>query len=259
MYSPYQNDGSCKDVSTINSDLELIAGKGIKKIRVYGTDCNNFEGILPQCSKLGIKVNQGVWFTPGGGTSSIDGSVDDIISYGKSNGWDVFDFITVGNEAINDNYLTVSELMGKISSVKLQLKSNGYNGKVATSEPPVSFQRHPELCTKSDIDIVGINPHSYFDTSIGASQAGTFVSGQKLMVEGICGSKPVLITETGYPSQGDSNGLNQPSPDNQRKAIQSIIESTGSDCTILTTFNDFWKQPGPHGIEQYFGAITLFN
>ncbi|ODV81458.1 glycoside hydrolase family 17 protein [Suhomyces tanzawaensis NRRL Y-17324] len=259
VYSPYQDNGSCKDQGTIDSDLEFIFSKGIKKLRIYGTDCNLFTATLPKCSQLGITVNQGVWFTPGQGADSIDGSVQDIIDYGKSQGWSVFDVITVGNEAVNDNVLSVSQLTSKISSVKQQLNNNGYNGHITTSEPPVSFTRHPELCNDSEIDIVGINPHSYFDPSVDASQAGSFVAGQKKLVEAVCGSKQVVITETGYPSQGDLNGANQPSPENQQIAIKAILDSTGGDVTILTTYNDFWKHPGPHGIEQYFGTIQLFS
>jgi Exo-beta-1,3-glucanase len=204
-----------------------------------------------------MKVNQGVWFTPQGGPDSIDGSVSDIIEYGNSNGWGVFDFITVGNEAINDNYLSVDQLISKIASVKSQLRSSGYNGPVATSEPPVSFTKHPELC--GAVDIVGINPHSYFDASIGASSAGSFVIGQKQLVQDACGSSKIVITETGYPSNGNTNGNNVPSSENQDIAIKSILDHTGGDVTILTTYNDFWKHPGPYGIEQWFGTINLFN
>lgn len=86
----------------------------------------------------------------------------------------------------------------------------------------------------------------------------SFIMAQKKLVEAACGSKEVLITETGYPSKGSVNGLNVPSPDNQKIAVQSIIEETGGDCTILTTFDDFWKPSGSYGIEQYFGSIDLF-
>ncbi|KAK6457095.1 family 17 glucosidase SCW11 precursor [Scheffersomyces xylosifermentans] len=258
VYSPYQNNGNCKTADTISSDLELISSKGIKRIRTYGTDCLSLSTVLSKAQSLGIKVNQGLWFS-NAGASSIDGAVSDLIAYGKSNGWGVFDFITIGNEAINDKFLTVSDLISKISSVKSLLRQAGYNGQVTTSEPPVSFLNNPQLCTASDIDFVGINPHSFFNAAIPASQAGAFVLNQKEMVEGICGSKSVFITETGYPSAGQANGLNVPSPENQVVALQTIIEQTGGDCTILTTFDDFWKPPGPFGIEPYFGAITLFN
>lgn len=258
VYSPYADDGSCKAPSEIQTDLNLISSKNIKNIRVYGADCHTLDAVLPMASDLGIKVNQGFWISPAG-VDSIDDAVDDFLAYGEKNGFGVIDFITVGNEAINEKYCTVSELTSKIALVKAKLKSAGYTGKITTSEPPISFINNPQLCTKSGIDFVGINPHSYFNTNLYASDAGDYVTSQQAATAEACGNMDVLITETGYPSKGNVNGNNVPSPENQEIAIKSIIEKTGGQVTILTTYNDFWKHPGPYGIEQYFGVITLLQ
>lgn len=258
VYSPYTDNGGCKDADSIQTDLNLIASKGIKNLRLYGTDCATISLVLPKAAALGMKVNQGFWFG-NGAIDDVDSMVTDIVNYAQANTWDVFDYFTVGNEAINEGYCTVSSLISKIAEVKSTLKKNGFTGYVTTSEPPISWINNPSLCTDSDVDIVGINPHSYFNANLYAYQAGSYIVEQKGEVESVCGSKKVLITETGYPSQGDTNGNNVPSADNQYQAIKSIIEETGGDVTILTTYNDFWKNPGPYGIEQYFGTITLFS
>ena len=258
VYSPYADNGGCKAADDINSDLELIASKGIKKIRSYGTDCGSLTTVLLKCKELGITVNQGVWMSQDG-VDSVDDQILDVISYGQENGWDIFDLITIGNEAINSGYVTLDELIPKLNSVKSQLQSAGYNGYVTTSEPPATFIKYPTLCTEANIDIVGINPHSYFNANISPAKAGSYITSQQSQVAALCDGKSVWITETGYPSQGDTLGLNTPSAENQEIAIASIIEATGGDVTILTTYNDFWKDPGPYGIEQYFGAIHLFS
>ncbi|KAG7191430.1 uncharacterized protein KQ657_003476 [Scheffersomyces spartinae] len=257
VYSPYTNSGDCKDADTISSDIQYIYSFGIHKIRTYGTDCLSLTGVLPAAAKLGITVDQGIWIDQG--IDSGDSSVNALVSWGLENGWSVFNSITVGNEVINSGYATVPQLIAKIASVKAQLRAAGYNGPVTTAEPPVSFQKYPSLCTESKIDFVSINAHPYFDGASTPPQAGSFVMTEKALVEDVCGSKPVVITETGYPHKGDANGLQVPSKENQRIAISAIIEATKGDCTILTTYDDFWKNPGSYGIEQYFGAITLFQ
>lgn len=239
------------------SDLAKVALKSIPTIRVYGTDCNYLSTIYPIATSFGLKINQGFWFNSPDTTSTIE-AANLLVAYCQQNGWDVIDFITVGNEVINESYLTPAQLASVISTVGDILKQGGYTGDITTSEPPVSFERYPELCD-ADIDFVGINPHSYFDVSISASQAGTFVLGQKQIVENICKNKEVRITETGYPSKGNTNGLNVPSADNQRAAIKSILEVVGSDVTILTMYNDLWKQPGSYNVEQWFGAYDLLS
>lgn len=255
VYSPYANDGSCKNKNSIESDLKFIKNLGISNIRVYGVDCLTVEAVLPAASAQGIKVNQGFYIT--NGVDSIDQDVSNIIKYGQQNGWSVFDYFTVGNEAVNDGKVSVSDLSSKISLVKSQLKNAGYNGQITTSEPPATFISHPELCTDSEIDFVGINPHSYFNTNLYAHQSGEYVTKQQKQVANLC-SKKAVITETGYPSRGQDNGNNSPSLLNQFLAIKSIIDETNGDCTILSTYNDLWKNPGPHGIEQYFGVAGFF-
>lgn len=257
-YSPYNSDGTCRSASDVYNDLQIIKSKGVSQVRIYGTDCNSIETVQPACAKLGIKINQGFWIGSSG-TASIDGSVADLISYGQQSGWDVFEFITIGNEAIISGFCTPSDLISKIQSVKNQLRAAGYNGQVTTSEPPVSFQNNPELCTSSAIDFVGINPHSYFNSDIDASEAGSFVKGQLQLVQKICGTSNVFITETGYPSSGIANGKNVPSTENQQIAIKSILDELDQDVTILSYFNDLWKNPGPYGIEQSFGIQSIMG
>lgn len=258
VYSPYADDRSCKSSDEINSDLQLIYNKGIKQIRSYGTDCGSLSTVLSKCNQLGIKVNQGVWVSQDG-VDSADDQIDQVIEYGQQNGWDIFNLFTFGNEAINSKYVDVDSLMTKLDSVRTKMRNAGYNGPVTTAEPPATYINYPQLCTDTSMDIVAINPHSYFNEGISPDKAGDYVTTQQSQVAKLCKGKLVWITETGYPSQGATLGLNVPSPKNQEIAIKSILDSTGGDVTILTTYNDFWKDPGPYGIEQYFGTINLFS
>ncbi|GMM37699.1 putative glucan endo-1,3-beta-D-glucosidase [Saccharomycopsis crataegensis] len=259
-YSPYNDDGSCKDYDSVSSDLQKISDRSIPAIRVYGTDCNYLDTVLPIASSLGIKVNQGFWFSSTD-LDPIQESAAALIAYVKTTteGWDLFECITIGNEAINGGYMEASSLMTIITAIKKTLRNSGYNGLITTAEPPVSFEDNPELCSGDLLDFVAINPHSYFDASIDATQAGSFVVGQQKIVEDICPGKEVIISETGYPSSGDTNGLNVPSAENQKAAIKSILECTNGEVTILTMYNDMWKSPGSYNIEQYFGVYELLD
>ncbi|GEQ68919.1 hypothetical protein JCM33374_g2589 [Metschnikowia sp. JCM 33374] len=203
-----------------------------------------------------MTVNLGFWIDAAGGINSVDWAVSQIVSWGQVNGWSVFDFFTVGNEAINDGYVTIPQLIQKIASIKTILNNAGWTGQITTSEPPATFIAHPELCTQSVIDFVGVNPHAYFNANLYAYQAGEYVFSQTQQVAQIC-AKSAFITETGYPHKGNVFGNNVPSPENQVIALQSIMQYTGGNATILTTYDDYWKSPGPHGIEQYFGMINL--
>ncbi|ANB11466.1 Scw11p [Sugiyamaella lignohabitans] len=258
VYSPYNNDGSCKAADVVSQDLALIASRNIPSIRVYATDCNSLQNVQPAAQALGLKINQGFWID-NSGVDSIDQSVSDVISYGQANGWDIFKVITVGNEAVLSGYCSASDLYQKILSVKSQLRGAGYNGPVTTAEVPDTYQANPELCGTDAVDYVSVNSHSYFNPGVAASGAGQFVLSQQQLTQQYCNRNDVTISETGYPHTGDVNGLNVPSPDNQRAAIESLLQAFNGQITILTTYDDYWKQPGPYNIEQHFGAISLFN
>ena len=255
-YSPYNNDGSCKSADQVFSDLSQIKAKGVSNVRIYGTDCNSLGTVQPAAAKLGIKINQGLWITAAG-VDSLDAGLQLLINYGKTNGWDIFNYITIGNEAIHSDYCSVEQLIAKIKSVKQALKDAGYSGQVTTSEPPVVFENSPDLCTQSGIDFVGINAHAYFDQYASAQTAGSFVKGQVQLIQNVCGTNNVVVTETGYPSAGKQNGNNIPSPENQRIAIQQILDEMNGQVTVLSSFDDMWKNPGPYGIEQSFGIIDI--
>ena len=74
------------------------------------------------------------------------------------------------------------------------------------------------------------------------------------------------MTEAGYPHKGITNGGNVPSYDNQRIALTSLFQATEGYVTFFTytdgiidTWNslitDYWKDPGPYGVEQSWGII----
>lgn len=257
VYSPYSANGGCKAKDTIHKDLDSIKKKGIASVRLYGVDCNLFAYTLPFAKELGLKINQGLWISSND-MNSIDQGVKQLIDYGKKEGFDNIEIVTVGNEVVTSNYANADQLLGKIKLVSKQLKDAGYKGMISTGEQPGAFSDNPSLCTDEIIDVVSLNVHSYFDPDIDASQAGSFVMGKKKSTELIC-KKKTIISETGYPSRGSNDGKNYASPEDQKKALNSIIKSTNRDVTILSSYNDMWKQPGPYGIEQYFGSLELFG
>ncbi|KAI0461060.1 hypothetical protein LJB42_001390 [Komagataella kurtzmanii] len=261
VYSPYSDSSQCKDSTTIETDLEFIASKGISAVRIYGNDCNYLTVVLPKCASLGLKVNQGFWIGPSG-VDSIDDAVQEFIQAVNGNNgfnWDLFELITVGNEAISAGYVSASSLISKIKEVSSILSSAGYSGPITTAEPPNVYEDYGDLCSTDVMSIVGVNAHSYFNTLFAASDSGSFVKSQIEVVQKACSRSDITIVETGYPSQGATNGKNVPSKESQKTAIFSIFEVVGTDVTILSTYDDLWKDPGPYGIEQFFGAIDLFS
>lgn len=151
--------------------------------------------------------------------------------------------------------------------MKWIVQQYGYYGPVTTAEPPSVFIDNPFLCTSSTLDIVGINAHSYFDPYSTPATCGSFVLNQISITKNACGGKSVFVTEAGFPHAGITNGGNTPSYNNQRIALTSLFQATkgyvtfftfrDGFCLVSTVANlDYWKDPGPYGVEQSWGIIA---
>lgn len=130
-----------------------------------------------------------------------------------------------------------------VSDARALLRTAGYDGPVVTVDTFIAVGNHPELCEASDY--CAINAHPFFDSTISATQAGQWVRKtvdhlQSLMLT----PKSVLVTETGWPTNGISNGLAVPTLLNQQIAISAIRKAFGDDLEsliLLSVFDDLWK------------------
>ena len=130
-----------------------------------------------------------------------------------------------------------------------RLRAAGYTGIISTVETVGTFQQYPALCQSLE-SVVHANIHPYFNSGTSSADAGSFVVSQRGMLANLCG-KSVIISETGWPSGGGSNGAAFASFVDQQTAIASIRAATGSTgITWFSYSNDPWK---PAGVEQNFG------
>ncbi|GMM34115.1 hypothetical protein DASC09_014400 [Saccharomycopsis crataegensis] len=248
-YSPYTSSGGCKDLSTVKSDFAKLTDFDV--IRIYDTDCSQVENVL-QAKSDSQKIFVGIFYV-----SSIDSSVSTIASaVGSYGSWDDIYAVSVGNELVNNNEASVSDIQSYISQAKSALSAHNYNGKVVSVDTFNAVIAHTELCTAGDF--IAINAHAFFDSTCSAANAGEWLKKTIEEVASACNvdSDQILITESGWPSAGNDNGDAIPGEDNQTTAISAIKETVGDQVLLFTAFNDLWKQPGAFDVEQHFGILS---
>jgi len=247
-YTPYSDNGGCKTYSEIASELKQISDYDI--IRLYGVDCDQVNAVLANKASH-QKVFAGIF-----DVSDISGGIKTLASAVENNGgWDHIDTVSVGNELVNNGQANPSQISSYVKEAKSALESAGYSGPVVSVDTFIAVINNPELCKYSDY--MAVNAHAFFDGHYTADQAGKWVLQQIQRVYTACGGdKRVFITETGWPSKGDSNGEAVPSPENQSAAIKSIKDTCGDASTLFTAFNDMWKSPGAFNAEQYWGILN---
>lgn len=248
VYSPYSDNGGCKSSSQIASEIAQLSSYDI--IRIYGVDCNQVDAVM-LAKGSSQKIFAGIY-----DVSNIESGIETLATAVKANGgWDHVHTVSIGNELVNSGAASPSQIQQYVETGKSALKAQGYTGPVVSVDTFIAVINNPELCKYSDY--VAVNAHAFFDGYVTADQAGKWVLLQIQRVYTACGGdKSVFITESGWPSKGDTNGVAVPSKENQEAAISSIKNTCGDSTILFTAFNDLWKADGAYNAEKYWGIYS---
>lgn len=247
-YAPYREDHQCKSQDDINSDLQQLS-RYYSTVRIYGTDCEQVGKVVQAAKPLGMKIFAGIW-----DPKNIDEEVK-LLQEGVGDNWDLIHFVSVGNEQVNSGQATAADMASAVAEARTLLRQAGFNGPVTTVDTFGAYQRNAQLGEASDH--CTINAHAYFDSTISADNAGQWLKNTVDDVRKACPpSKKVVVTETGWPTQGNSNGQAIPGVEEQAAALnsmRSLFAQDPSQVYFFSAFNDLWKDPGSMNTEKYWG------
>lgn len=258
-YDPFTGTGTntrCKTEQEIANEFGNMTDYSI--VRIYGMGCN----IIPYAMQNVVKNNQqlmaGAYYTGGNDgenmTLVIQTLSDAVHQYANGN-WSVVPIFAVENEQVNNHCLTAAAVVNVINSARSQLKGLGFNGLVGAVETVPAMISNPAICQSSDVTMV--NCHAFFDNNTYAQDAATFVKSQVQQVQNACNTQRVIVTESGWPHQGDANGNAVPSPQNQQAAMQSLRNNFDHDLFLFNSYDSTWKSDGPttFNAERYWGIM----
>ncbi|KAI0206006.1 glycoside hydrolase family 17 protein [Astrocystis sublimbata] len=256
-YSPYKGNGNCKTAAEVDRDFSLFS-KDYGVVRLYGVDCDQVSTVSQAAKKYGNKLFLGIF-----DISNVDSAIATMAA-GLNYDWSVVDTVSVGNELVNNGGATVQQSLAALSEARTCLRAAGYQGPVVVVDTFVAVLSHPELCEQSDY--CAVNVHPFFDPNTGAPEAGQFVDSITKDIRGKLTdpNKRIVVTETGWPWQGEPNGAAVPGLDHQSTAIASIrgaFSNNAADVFLFTAFNDLWKkaEPGTFMAEQFWGMEGRYS
>lgn len=235
-YAAYRADHSCKTKEDIDDDFDQMKGL-YSVVRTYGVDCHQVEYIYEAAKRIGVKVFYGIW-----DLDAVEEEAKEIAA-GVNGDWEIVDSISVGNELVNNGEATPDQVVSAVKQARAILRKEGFEGPVVAVDTFIATEEHPQLCEMSDY--CAINAHAFFDGTISAEEAGPWlVRTVKSMKSKLSTEKRVIITETGWPTEGAANGLAVPGLKNQKVALESISKSFAEnpgDIILFSAFNDLWK------------------
>ena len=200
---------------------------------------------------IGIFVNN-----PGSADSDFARQVSAIQSYISVNGAGNIDALLIGNEPFAGQHASVDQIASYLSQAKATFPNLKISCPLTHSE---LLQYGGQICGL--LDIVAAQIHPFFSSSyVSPGDSGSYVESEMGLMSGICGNKPVFVSECGYPSGGGTWLSQIAGVIEQESAIASIRGSSKANhITIFSSSSDDWKMaPGVQMYETRFNCLDLF-
>ncbi|HHP7242784.1 MAG TPA: MFS transporter [Cyclobacteriaceae bacterium] len=233
-FSPYeegQQVGDALSKNQIERRMDIIAPT-TKWVRSFS--CSGGNELIPEVAKeKGLKTMVGAWISNHKG-----GSQEEIDALVKLANKGCVDIAAVGNEVLLREELSEEEVIKYIQQVRELLPPNVQIGYV---DAYYQFIERPALVEACDLVLANLYP--YWE-GIDNDGAGYSVQRMYELTKKAAKGKKVIISETGWPSDGKGVGSAMPSEENAMKFfinIQKWSNEEDIEMFYFSSFDEPWK------------------
>lgn len=242
-FSPYidgqdPNLGSQISEEQLRQRMELIAPYS-EWVRTFGCS-NGLEKAGLIAHELGLKIAMGAWLS--NDLSANDQQISCLINAVTAGD---IDLAIVGSEVLRRGDLTENQLIDYINQVKQVVSGIS----VSTADTYGILLSHPNVI--SAVDKVVVNYYPYWE-GININIAVSAIHGWHQQVSSAAGGKEVIVSETGWPSCGNTIGNAVPSPENASLYFLNFVSWARANNVkyfYFEAFDETWKEAeeGPQG------------
>jgi GPH family glycoside/pentoside/hexuronide:cation symporter len=232
-FSPYvegQETGDILSESQIRRRMEIIMPY-TSWIRSFS--CTEGNELIPEIAhEKGLKTMVGAWIS--NDLERNEEEITTLIALAKKG---LVDIAVVGNEVLMRDEISEAALIRYIKRVKQALP----NTAVAYVDAYYQFLDRPALIEA--VDKVLINCYPFWEGA-DIDYALHYIQEMYRLTQKAAGSKEVIITETGWPSQGESVLDAVPTPDNAMQyfiQVQHWAEKDQVPLFYFSSFDESWK------------------
>lgn len=244
MYKDGQSPGDDISIEQVEQRVKILKPY-VGAIRSFSCIEGN-EYVPMMAKKHGLKTLVGAWLSDD--KEDNEREIEGLIALAKAGNVDV---AAVGNEVLYRNDLTLDELVGYINRVKEALA--GLDIPVGYVDAYYEFSRHPILVESTDVVLANLYPYwegCPIEYALGHMQAmfGSVVDAAK--------GKPIIITETGWPSQGGRLDAAVAAEDAAMKYFIDTVRWTKENnipIFYFSSFDESWKTGDEGDVGAYWG------
>lgn len=230
----------------IDEDLALLENK-VHAVRTYSM-LKGLHKIPELADKHNLNVTMGAWID--GDLEKNRQEIETLLQVSNSNNRRIVR-VMVGNETMLRRDISEQQLIDYIREVKKRTWRP-----VSTSETWDQWLAHPALAAEVDFIAVHILP---FWEGIAADDAVDYVFQRYYEMKQTFPNKPVIITEVGWPSDGQPFKHAIPSRGNQAQFLREFLNRAADEKVtyyIVEAFDQPWKMSIEGSAGAYWG---IFN
>jgi exo-beta-1,3-glucanase (GH17 family) len=195
--------------------------------------CTDGNQAIPRLAKeVGLKTLVGAWI--GDDREKNEVELAGLIEVARAGHADI---VAVGNEVLLRGDLTEAEIIAYLQAARSALPGIP----ISYVDAYYLFVEHPRVVEACDVLLTNCYPfweYRSIDRALGYMQA------MHASVVRIAGGRPVIISETGWPSAGTPVGEAVPSEENALRYLLATLEWTeaqGIDLFYFAAFDEAWK------------------
>ena len=241
-YEEGQEPGSILNEEQIRRRMAIIAPH-IKAVRSFSCVEGN-ERIPKVAREFGLQTLVGAWLSEDKKLNEKE--IEGLIETARAG---YVDIAAVGNEVLYRNELSKEELLGYIHRVKEALPGIP----VGYVDAYYEFSNHPRITEACDVILSNCYPYwegCHIDYSL--------VHIQQMYYQALHAAqgKKVIITETGWPTQGTGLDDAHPSWENALRYflnIQQWTQENNIETFYFSSFDESWKTGAEGDVGAYWG------
>lgn len=248
LYEEGQEPGDVIPKDQIARRMNILS-KHSNWVRTFS--CTEGNELIPEVAKeMGMKTMVGAWIGSDREKNAIE--IQNLIEVAKKG---YADIIAVGNEVLYRNDISKEELIEHIKHVKAEFPDIP----VGYVDAYYEFSVHPDLAELCDVVLCNCYPYwegTHFNDSLDHMRQMYY------QAKAAGNGKKVIITETGWPSQGEGLGGAIPSKEAAMKYfINANLWAEDEDVEIMyfSSFDEAWKVGDEGEVGAYWGIWDSKN
>lgn len=239
------NHGAVASEATLSSLMATVAPY-TDWIRTFGST-QGLERAGATARRLGLKTALGAWL--GRDRAANERELQSLVRAAQSGEADI---AIVGSEVLLRGDLSEAELLGHID----RFKRAAPGVPVSYADTYAVLLSHPALLAAVDVVLVNVHP---FWEGIALAYAVAAIHGWHKQVVAAAGTKPVIVSETGWPSSGNSVGHAVPSAANASLFFLDFVSwarATGTPYFYFSALDEAFKSNYEGPVGAHWGVWT---